>query len=186
MARLDREAGVLVGERVQWARWCRHRAAVVGAAVVVDAPALAPAVVREQLRAERDVLKISDKKYGAMTVGGNYAKHLLGMWANRLGKTDITVEEVAQEAILKAMADNPQSPPPGLRWDLFLGPANVRPYNPAYHPGRWRAWLDFGTGALGDMACHILGTPNMAMRLSNPASVECVESTPPLPCTIAV
>ena len=40
----------------------------------------------------------------------------------------------------------------------------------------WRAFPDFGCGAIGDMACHILGTPNMAMRLANPTSVECVDA----------
>jgi predicted dehydrogenase len=50
-----------------------------------------------------------------------------------------------------------QSPTPaGLAWDLWLGPAPERPYDPAYHPYRWRGWLDFGTGALGTMGCHLL------------------------------
>ena len=50
--------------------------------------------------------------------------------------------------------------PTGLHWDLFLGPAQDRPYNSAYHPFKWRGWIDFGTGALGDMACH---TSNMVV-----------------------
>ena len=41
-----------------------------------------------------------------------------------------------------------------MDWNLWLGPAPERPYNPAYAPFRWRGWWDFGTGALGDMACH--------------------------------
>lgn len=45
-------------------------------------------------------------------------------------------------------------PAPTLDWNLWLGPAADRPYNPAYAPFRWRGWWDFGTGALGDMACH--------------------------------
>ena len=45
--------------------------------------------------------------------------------------------------------------PPGLDWDLWLGPAASRPYHPTYHPAKWRAWWDFGTGSLGDMACHV-------------------------------
>ncbi len=44
--------------------------------------------------------------------------------------------------------------PKHIHWDLWLGPAPERPYNPAYHPFSWRGWWDFGTGALGDMACH--------------------------------
>jgi predicted dehydrogenase len=53
----------------------------------------------------------------------------------------------------------PQASPPmpeGLAWDLWLGPAPERAYHPAYHPYRWRGWLDFGTGALGAMGCHLL------------------------------
>ena len=46
--------------------------------------------------------------------------------------------------------------PETLDWDLFTGPAEMRPYNQIYHPWNWRGWWDYGTGALGDMACHIL------------------------------
>ncbi|MEK7407222.1 MAG: Gfo/Idh/MocA family oxidoreductase, partial [Acidobacteriota bacterium] len=65
--------------------------------------------------------------------------------------------------------------PDTLDWDAWLGVAAARPYSPAYVPHNWRGFPDFGCGAIGDMACHILGTPNMALRLSAPASVECVE-----------
>jgi predicted dehydrogenase len=62
--------------------------------------------------------------------------------------------------------------PPGIHWDLFLGPAPERPYHPtAYHPFKWRGWLDFGTGALGDMACHTANMPVMGLSLFNPESV---------------
>jgi len=61
--------------------------------------------------------------------------------------------------------------PPYLKWDLFLGPAPERPYHPAYHPFKWRGWWDFGTGALGDMACHTLNMSFMALNLRDPTSV---------------
>src|SRR5687767_2118149 len=48
------------------------------------------------------------------------------------------------------------SVPAHLDWDLWLGPAPQRPYHPAYVPFKWRGWWDFGTGALGDMACHCM------------------------------
>lgn len=67
----------------------------------------------------------------------------------------------------------PEAPvPETLDWDLWLGPAAMRPYSPAYAPFNWRGWFDFGCGALGDMACHILGAVNMALRLTAPVSVE--------------
>ncbi len=62
--------------------------------------------------------------------------------------------------------------PKYLDWDLFLGPAPDRPYHPAYHPWNWRAWWDFGTGALGDMACHIVDPVFMALNLGYPTAVE--------------
>ncbi len=62
--------------------------------------------------------------------------------------------------------------PDTLDWDVWLGPASMRPYSPAYLPFNWRGWFDFGCGALGDMACHILGAPNVALRLTAPTAIE--------------
>jgi predicted dehydrogenase len=59
-----------------------------------------------------------------------------------------------------------------LDWDLWLGPAPVRPYHPAYHPWTWRNWLDFGTGLLGDLGLHKLSTVFKALNLGHPVSVE--------------
>jgi predicted dehydrogenase len=61
--------------------------------------------------------------------------------------------------------------PPHVHWDEFLGPAPYRPYHSAYHPFAWRGWRDFGTGALGDMACHTANLPFMALKLGLPKSV---------------
>ncbi len=66
--------------------------------------------------------------------------------------------------------------PATLAWDLWLGPAPVRPYHPAYTPFRWRGWWDFGTGALGDIACHSMNAAFWTLGLKFPARVE-VEST---------
>ncbi len=72
---------------------------------------------------------------------------------------------------LERPADTP--PTPGsVNWDLWLGSAPERPYNPAYHPFKWRGWWDFGTGALGDMACHVLDAAFWALKLGAPISVE--------------
>ena len=57
-------------------------------------------------------------------------------------------------------------------WDLFLGPAKYRPYNRAYHPWDWRGWWDYGTGALGDMACHIMQVAFKSLNLLYPISAE--------------
>ena len=62
--------------------------------------------------------------------------------------------------------------PDTLNWDLFLGPAQYRPYNKIYQPWNWRGWWDFGTGALGDMACHILHPVFKALQLGYPTKVQ--------------
>lgn len=62
--------------------------------------------------------------------------------------------------------------PPHVHWDLFLGPAPERPYHAAYHPFKWRGWWDFGTGALGDMACHTANMAFMALKLGHPLTIE--------------
>jgi predicted dehydrogenase len=66
----------------------------------------------------------------------------------------------------------PAPVPANLHWDLWLGPAPERPYGDGYHPFAWRGWWDFGTGALGDMACHTVNMPFMALDLRNPISVQ--------------
>jgi predicted dehydrogenase len=69
----------------------------------------------------------------------------------------------------------PEAPiPDTMDWPLWLGIMPPRAYSDKYAPFNWRGFFDFGCGALGDMACHILGAPNMALRLGSPTSVECI------------
>jgi len=82
-------------------------------------------------------------------------------WAGTMG-------ELREAHIWLANGDGPQERPkdeppvpPGLHWDLWLGPAPYRPYHPEYVPGSWRKWRAFGNGGGGDMGCH---TANMAFR----------------------
>jgi len=70
--------------------------------------------------------------------------------------------------------DRPKYRPPvpkHLHWDLWLGPAPVRPYHPTYHPQGWRYWWDFGNGRLGDMGCHMIDLPFSALDLKYPLTV---------------
>jgi hypothetical protein len=75
--------------------------------------------------------------------------------------------------------------PPGLRWDLYLGPvAEDVPYHPIYHPFNWRGWLSFGVGAIGDMGAHLIDHPFWALGLKYPTSVEATSTqwgTMPIP-----
>ena len=68
-------------------------------------------------------------------------------------------------------ADTPPVPAT-LDWDLWLGPAPLRPYHPAYLPFKWRGWWDFGTGALGDIGCHAMDPVFRALKLGAPLSVQ--------------
>jgi len=62
--------------------------------------------------------------------------------------------------------------PDHLNWDLFIGPAPMRPYHEIYTPWNWRGWWDYGTGALGDMACHIMDPVFKALKLKYPTKVQ--------------
>lgn len=69
----------------------------------------------------------------------------------------------------------PQETPPvpaGFNWDLWLGPCEFRPYHPAYAPYIFRDWWAFGTGSLGNLACHNLDGAVWALDLMTPVSVE--------------
>jgi predicted dehydrogenase len=67
--------------------------------------------------------------------------------------------------------------PNSVHWYEWLGPAQDRPYSKSYHPFAWRGWLDFGTGALGDMACHTINVAAMALELFDPETVEVVDTS---------
>lgn len=69
-------------------------------------------------------------------------------------------------------AEEKHTVPEGLNWDLWLGPAKERPFNPIYLPNRWRSWLDFGTGTMGDYNCHYLDPVAWALDLGMPNRIE--------------
>jgi predicted dehydrogenase len=66
----------------------------------------------------------------------------------------------------------PSNPPETLNWDLWIGPAPMRPYADAYHPAKWRDFLDFGGGVLGDFGCHIMDPVFNALKLTAPISIR--------------
>jgi hypothetical protein len=87
-------------------------------------------------------------------------------WTNR------PIWPQGQEAIAERSKLAGEAKPASLDWDLWLGPAKPRDYNACYVPFKWRGWWDFGTGALGDMACHIMDMPYWALALGAPQTVE--------------
>jgi predicted dehydrogenase len=66
--------------------------------------------------------------------------------------------------------------PDTMAWDVWIGPAPMRPYHPSYAPLSWQGWWDFGTGALGDMGCHYFDPVYRALKLMAPTSVEAVST----------
>ncbi|HEY8747520.1 MAG TPA: Gfo/Idh/MocA family oxidoreductase [Tepidisphaeraceae bacterium] len=62
--------------------------------------------------------------------------------------------------------------PPGLHWNLWLGPVPPRPFSPDYLPEVWRRWWAFGEGTIGDMACHWIDLPKWALKLGNPTKIK--------------
>jgi hypothetical protein len=96
------------------------------------------------------------------------------IWNNEIGEirevhswTDRPIWPQGIERPAKAMPV-----PKTLNWDLFIGPAPVRPYHEIYTPWNWRGWWDFGTGAFGDMACHVLDPVYRALKLGYPEKVR--------------
>ncbi len=63
--------------------------------------------------------------------------------------------------------------PPELKWDLWLGPAKETDYHKEYVPFSWRGFWAFGTGALGDMGCHLIDPAFKTVGLGYPSEVEC-------------
>lgn len=96
------------------------------------------------------------------------------VWTNRPVWPQGVGAILAHKGVSAAMTGHGgmEKPPSSLHWDLWLGTAPERPYDPIYQPFNWRGWWDYGTGALGDMACHTANMAFMACKLGYPVSVE--------------
>ncbi|WP_106830383.1 Gfo/Idh/MocA family oxidoreductase [Parabacteroides pacaensis] len=121
------------------------------------------------------------KKYNVATQMGNQG--------SSAADTDLVCEwiwngEIGEVTKVECATDRPIWPqglnapekadkvPSTLNWDLFTGPAKMQPYNKIYHPWNWRGWWNYGTGALGDMACHILQPVFTSLKLGYPTKVQ--------------
>ena len=98
------------------------------------------------------------------------------IWSGAIGAVhEVHIWSPARFWAYPAWHGRPVETPPvpdGLDWDLWLGPAQKRPYHPAYCPWTWRNWWDFGTGLLGDLWCHKVSTVFKALKLGHPMSIE--------------
>ncbi|MBM4031535.1 MAG: Gfo/Idh/MocA family oxidoreductase [Planctomycetes bacterium] len=77
----------------------------------------------------------------------------------------------AVDALERVKKERPPVPE-HLSWDLWLGPAQERPYHPAYCPGSWRGWVPFGNGTVGDWVCHVVDPVFWALDLGAPKSIQ--------------
>src|ERR1700761_740181 len=123
-------------------------------------------------------------KYNVVTQMGNQGYSNEGtrqcaemIWAGEIGNVTEVHAWTNRPVWPQGLPDlpPPMPAPPTLDWDLWLGIEGERPYSDRYAPFAWRGFYDFGSGALGDMACHILGAPNVALKLGAPTSVECIK-----------
>lgn len=123
-------------------------------------------------------------KYGVATQMGNQGYSNEGtrqcaemIWSGEIGNVTEVHAWTNRPVWPQGLPDLPAPTPERatLDWNLWLGIADNRPYSDKYAPFAWRGFYDFGCGDLGDMACHILGAPNMALRLGSPVSVECLK-----------
>ncbi|WP_187367550.1 Gfo/Idh/MocA family oxidoreductase [Bacteroides bouchesdurhonensis] len=121
------------------------------------------------------------EKYNVATQMGNQGSSAPGVrkvcewiWNGEIGEVT-KVEAFTDRPIWPQGLNRPEigeAVPETLDWDLFLGPAQYRDYNSCYTPWNWRGWWDFGTGALGDMACHILHPVFKGLKLTYPTKVQ--------------
>ncbi|MDR1779799.1 MAG: Gfo/Idh/MocA family oxidoreductase [Tannerella sp.] len=120
-------------------------------------------------------------KYGVATQMGNQANSGDGvrtvcewLWNGEIGEVR-EVHAWTDRPLWPQGLERPQKTmkiPKTLDWDLFIGPAPMRPYHSIYHPWNWRGWWDFGTGAFGDMACHVLDPVFQALKLGYPTKIQ--------------
>ena len=166
------------------ATWCMER----GKHVYVQKPLTRTVWEARQLQDGANKYKVATQmgNQGYSNEGTRQAAEMI--WAGAIGRvTEVhawTNRPIWPQGL--TVIPPPEPVPDTLDWDLWLGIADKRAYTSGgpdyksplgghfYQPGNWRGFYDFGCGALGDMACHILGAPNLALQLGAPSSVECI------------
>jgi len=136
--------------------------------------------------AEARALLNASKRYGVITQMGNQGASMdssidMAEWIQAGVIGDVTAVHVwTNRPVWPQGVPTPKgnvSVPDTMKWDLWLGPAPTRPYHPEYAPFKWRGWWDFGTGALGDMGCHLVDSAYRALKLDTPYAVEANATT---------
>ena len=166
------------------ATWCMER----GKHVYVQKPLTRTIWEARQLQEAANKYRVASQmgNQGYSNEGTRQAAEMI--WAGEIGNvTEVhawTDRPLWPQGLTKIPAPTPVVE--GLDWDLWQGISTPRPftvggegypneYGNFYQPFNWRGFYDYGCGALGDMACHILGAPNMALKLGTPTSVEAIK-----------
>jgi predicted dehydrogenase len=128
-----------------------------------------------EVRAIREIArknKLATQMGTQIHAGDNYRRVVELIRAGAIGPVgEVHVWSSSQYGNVQRPKETPPVPA-GLDWDLWLGPAPYRPYHPCYLPCKWRNWLDFGSGALGDFGCHYGDLPFWALDLRYPMTIE--------------
>jgi predicted dehydrogenase len=134
--------------------------------------------------AEARALRAAAKQHGIVSQMGNQGRategiRLMKEWVDAGVLGDVREVHAWSPAFSEkyfkrpdAIPPSPESVPGTLAWDLWLGPAENRPFSSLYTQEKWRGWWDFGNGMLGDWACHTLDAPFWALELGSPSAVE--------------
>ena len=114
--------------------------------------------------------------------GSNPLLQTVQGWVNsdvigKISKVQIWTNRPVWPQGIKMPAADLSAKPADLNWDLWLGPAPDKPYTPNMHPFNWRGWWDYGTGALGDVGCHLIDIPYRTLGLKYPKDAECSVGT---------
>lgn len=168
------------------AMWCMER----GKHVYVQKPLVRTIWEARQLQEAANKYKVATQmgNQGYSNEGTRQCAEMI--WAGEIGNVTEVHAWTDRPIWAQGITTIPDAMPvpETLDWDSWVGIADFRPYTAGsapdypnkfggnfYEPFSWRGFYDFGCGALGDMACHILGAPNLALKLGTPTSVECIK-----------
>lgn len=149
-------------------------AMTLGKHVYVEKPLTHTVYESRLLTALADKHKLATQMGNQGSSGPGVRKACEWIWNGEIGEVT-KVEAFTDRPIWPQGLNRPDKKDPTpktLDWDLFLGPAQYRDFNHIYTPWNWRGWWDFGTGALGDMACHILHPVFKGLKLGYPTKVQ--------------
>jgi predicted dehydrogenase len=123
-----------------------------------------------ELAAER---KLQTQMGTQIHAGDNYRRVVELVQGGAIGKvSEVHVWLGGTQWTASGLPKDAGEAPAGLHWDLWLGPAEERPYSPRYHPIKWRCYWNFGGGHLADMGCHFIDLPFWALKLRHALSAE--------------